>query len=128
MKIKGSLGAILSLAALFIFDGLIEMNVLPMFFRDISIPFKASGKPIGSALFSLTFFHLFLIVLNILAISYVLNRFGFKNNVYPSSREGKMDFIMIMIFSLSGLAMWYYPIFLILFISTGAYFVDVELK
>ncbi len=92
------------------------------------MPLQETGKPIGGSLFSLTFFHLFLIVMNILIISYILNRFGFKNKIYPTNREGKMDFIMLIMLSLSGLAMWYHPLFLIFFISAGAYFVLIELK
>jgi hypothetical protein len=113
---------------LFILDAIIEIQFLEFFYRGIPIPFQETTKPIGSSLFSLTFFHILLIVLNILAISYILNRFGFQNKIFPSSLEGKMDFVFLIAFSLSGILMWYFPIFLISFITTGAYFLIVELK
>jgi hypothetical protein len=128
LKNKGRLGVIFSLAILLILDALIEIQFLEIFYQGIPIPFQETSKPIGSSLFSLTFFHILLIVLNILAISYLLNRFGFQNKIFPSSPEGKMDFGFLIAFSLSGLLMWYFPIFLLSFITTGAYFIIVELK
>ena len=128
MQLKTGIGSILSLLGLFIIDALVEIQFLNFVYKDIPIPFEETSKPIGSTLFSLTFFHVLLIVLNVLVISYVLNRFGYKNKIYPSSLNGKMDFTFLILFSLSGLLMWYYPIFLISFIVTGVYFIIVELK
>lgn len=128
METKGRLGVILSLIILFILDAIIEIQFLKFFYQGIPIPFQETTKPIGSSLFSLTFFHILLVVLNILAISYLLNRFGFQNKIFPSNLEGKMDFGFLIAFSLSGILMWYFPIFLIFFITTGAYFIIAELK
>jgi len=128
LETKGRLAVILSLAILLILDALIEVQFLEFFYRGIPIPFQETSKPIGSSLFSLTFFHILLIVLNILAISYLFNRFGFQNKIFPSSLEGKMDFVFLIALSISGILMWYFPIFLLSFITTGAYFIIAELK
>ena len=119
---------VLSLIGLFVFDTLIELQILPIYHRGIPVPLEASPKPVGSSLFSFTFFHLFLIILNIMAISYILNKFDFKNNVFPIAFDEKINLIIFLIFSLSGSVMWFYPIFLIVFISTGVYLLISELK
>jgi len=128
LKNKNALGAALSIVGLMILNILLVLKTLPLFYKGIQIPLQESAKPIGSSLFSLTFFNLFLIMINILIISYVLNKFGFSNKIIPSIFEEKVSIALLLIFSLSGLAMWYYPIFLIAFVSIGLYLLIIELK
>lgn len=128
LKNKNALGVTLSLAGLMILNILIVLQVLPFFYEGIQIPLQTTSKPVGSSLFSLTFFNLFLIIINILIISYILNRFGFSNKIIPSIFEEKVSIALLLIFSLSGLAMWYYPIFLIAFVSIGLYLLIIELR
>lgn len=128
MKNRSVLGAVFSIAVLMILNILLVLQILPLFYEGIQIPLQESAKPIGSSLFSLTFFNLFMIIINILIISYILNRFGFSNKIIPSIFEEKVSIVLLLVFSLSGLAMWYYPIFLIIFVSIGLYLLIIELK
>jgi len=128
LKNRSVLGAVFSIAVLMILNILLVLQILPLFYEGIQIPLQESAKPIGSSLFSLTFFNLFMIIINILIISYILNRFGFSNKIIPSIFEEKVSIVLLLVFSLSGLAMWYYPIFLIIFVSIGLYLLIIELK
>jgi hypothetical protein len=106
----------------------LEINLLPYFYKGIPLPYGVTAKPIGAIIFPLTFYHLLVIVLDILILAYVSERFGFKVGIFPKTKEGIIDTISLIAFLFSGFMLWYQPLFLLPFILTGGYLVFVEMK
>jgi len=92
------------------------------------LPYGITAKPIGAIIFPLTFYHLLIIVLDILILAYISERLGFKVDIFPKTKEGIMDTISLIVFLFSGFMLWYQPLFLLPFILTGGYLVFVEMK
>jgi hypothetical protein len=106
----------------------LEINLLPYFYKGIPLPYGITAKPIGAIIFPLTFYHLLIIVLDILILAYISERLGFKVDIFPKTKEGIMDTISLIVFLFSGFMLWYQPLFLLPFILTGGYLVFVEMK
>lgn len=117
--------AIIAILGLNIF---LELNLLPYFYRGIPLPYGVTAKPIGAIIFPLTFYHLLIIVLDILALAYIGERIGFKIGIIPKTKEGIIDTIILIVFLFSGFMLWYQPLFLLPFMLTGSYLVFVEMK
>jgi len=75
------------------------------------VPFKSSGSPIGGAFIPATFFNVLLIVANIFGFAYILHKAGFNLGLMPKRRNDWLDIIVLFTFLISGMAIWYIPIF-----------------
>lgn len=92
------------------------------------VTFGETGKPIGAALVPATFFNVLLIVANILGFAYILDKAGFNFGLIPKTRNDLLDILVFFIFLVSGLAMWYIPIFLLAFLISGILLVVAQLS
>jgi len=119
---------ILAIIVILALNILLEVNLLPYFYKGIPLPYGVTAKPIGAILFPLTFYHLLIIVLDILALAYLCEKIGFKVEIIPKTKEGIIDTILLIVFLISGFMLWYQPLFLLPFILTGAYLIFTEMK
>ena len=116
------------MAALVIIDLVVEVTILPLLYRDVPIPFQATAKPIGDSLFSVTFLQLTLIASNILVFIAVLKRIKYRSDSIPTKNVDWLDLIAFLALAASGLAMWFYPIFLMIFLGAGIYLFLTEMR
>lgn len=100
---------------------IIEIELLPLLYRGIPVPFGETAKPIGGALLPATFFNVLLIAANVFAFAYLLRKFGFDLGLFSKTRNDWLDVLIFFIFLISGMAMWYSPIFFLPLLITGLY-------
>lgn len=74
------------------------------------------------------FFNVLLILANILCFGYILHKAGFSLELIPKTRNDWLDVLTLFIFLMSGLAMWYIPIFLLAFLISGVLLVAGQLS
>jgi len=116
-------------AAVVALDAALETLLLPILYEGIPIPFAGGSKPIGGVLFVATFFHMVLIAASAIVILFVARRLNMKaGELLPRSRGGWVDLFFLMLLLASGLATWFNPLALILFIASGIYLVATELE
>jgi len=92
-----------------------------LLYRGIPVPFGETAKPIGAALLPATFFNVLLIAANIFGFACILHKAGFNLGLIPKARNDWLDLVAFFIFLISGLAMWYFPIFFLPLVITGLY-------
>jgi len=92
------------------------------------VPFKETAKPIGGVFIPATFFNVLLIAANVFGFAYILHRAGFKLGLVPKTRDGWLDVLAFFIFLISGMAMWYIPIFFLAFLVSGLLLVAGQLS
>jgi len=109
-------------------DLILEIKLLPLLYGGIPVPFVETGKPIGAVLFHATFFNVLLIAANVFGFAYVLQKAGLSLGLIPKTRDGWLDTIVLFTFLVSGMAMWYFPIFLLPLVTTGIYLVVGQLS
>ena len=109
-------------------DLILEIKLLPLFYRGVPVPFGETGKPIGAALVPATFFNVLLIAANILGFAYILHKAGFNVGLLPKTRNDWIDLLAFFIFLISGMAMWYAPILLLTFLISGVLLVAAQLS
>jgi len=122
--------ALISLILIVVFiDILLEKFLMPLFYEGLPLPYPATGKPIGAALISATFFHTLLISGSIFAIGLMAEKVGFKlDELTPKTTQGKINLLMLFVMLASGMVMWWHPIAFLPFIITAAYLTIVELS
>jgi hypothetical protein len=108
--------------------GALEILLLPFFYGGIPLPLPNSAKPIGGALFVVTFFHLLIISGSLFAFALVLKRFGIESKLLPKTRNDWIDVLMFFVLLVFGLLTWYNPLALIGVGVAGIYLAFVELK
>jgi len=99
-----------------------------LIYKGIPVPFGETGKPIGAALIPASFFHVLLITANIFGFAYILHKAGFNVGLLPEKRNDWLDVLALLIFSISGIAVWYFPIFFLPLAITGIYLVACQLS
>ena len=99
-----------------------------MLYREIPVPFTETGKPIGAGLLPATFFNVLLIAANVFGFAYVLQKAGLNLGLIPKTRDGWLDTIVLFTFLVSGMAMWYFPVFFLPLVITGIYLVVGQLS
>lgn len=104
------------------------IKFLPLLYGGIPLPFSETAKPIGGALLPATFFNLLLIVANAFGFAYLLHKTGFKLGVIPTTRNEWVDVLVFFIFLISGVAIWYFPIFFLPLVITGIYLLVSQLS
>jgi hypothetical protein len=109
-------------------DLILEVKLLPTFYTGIPLPFKSGINPIGGILLPATFFNVLLIVANIFAFAYILHKAGFELGLIPKTRNDWLDVIVFLIFLISGMGIWYTPIFLLAFLVSGLVLVTLQLS
>jgi len=92
------------------------------------LPFGETGKPIGAALIPAAFFNVLLIAANAFGFAYILYKAGFNVGLIPQKRNDWLDVVAFFIFLVSGLAMWYFPIFFLPLAITGTYLIMGQLS
>ena len=107
---------------------ILETRLFPLFYIGIPVPFGETAKPIGAALVPAAFFNILLIAANILGIAYILDKAGFNLGLLPKTRNDWIDILAFFIFLISGMAMWYFPIFLLAFLISGVLLVAAQLS
>ncbi len=115
-------------AALAVIDLAVETQILPLLYQEIPLPFPETSKPIGNALFSATSLHLALIASNLLVLTIILKKTGYEGGFLPSKKVDWLDLFALLMLVASGLAMWFYPIFMLVFICAGVYLVLTEMR
>lgn len=119
---------IVTVAVLAIIDIVVELQVLPLLYGGIPIPFQETSKPIGSSLFPATSLHIALIGSNLLILMLVLKKARYKGESMPSKKSDWLDLFALLALAVSGLAMWFYPAFMIIFIASGVYLLLTEMR
>ena len=109
-------------------DFIVEIQVLPSLYRGISLPFPETSKPIGNALFSVTSLQIALIAVNISVLIVVLKRIGYVGSSIPSRKGDWLDLFAFLAFALSGLVMWFSPVFMLPFIGAGIYLILTDMR
>lgn len=109
-------------------DFIVELQVLPSLYRGIPLPFPETSKPIGNALFSATSLHIALIAINIFVLIAVLKRVGYVGSSIPSRKGDWLDLFAFLAFALSGLVMWFSPVFMLPFIGAGVYLILTDMR
>jgi len=109
-------------------DLIVAIELFPLFYRGMPVPFGETAKPIGGALLPATFFNVLLIAANILGFAYILHKAGFNLGLIPNTRNDWLDVLTLFIFLISGLAMWYIPIFLLAFLISAVLLVVGQLS
>jgi len=107
---------------------ILEIKLFPLFYIGIPVPFGETGKPIGAALVPAAFFNVLLIAANILGFAYILDKAGFNLGLLPKTRNDWIDVLAFFIFLISGMAMWYFQIFLLVFVISGVLLVAAQLS
>jgi len=92
------------------------------------VPFEETAKPIGGALLPVTFLNILLIAANIFVFAYVLRKAGFNLRLIPKTMNDWLDVLVFFIFLISGMAMWYFPIFFLGFLISGLFLVASQLS
>jgi len=116
-----------ALGILFV-DLILEIKLFPFFYRGLPASFGETAKPIGAALVPATFFNVLLIAANIFGFAYVLHKAGFNLGLLPKTRNDWLDVLVFFIFLISGMAMWYIPIFLLAFLISALLLVASQLS
>jgi hypothetical protein len=111
-----------------IIDIVVELQALPLLYRGMPIPFPETSKPIGESLFSAASLHMILIGSNLLILMLVLKKAGYKGESLPSRKSDWLDLFAFLALVFSGLAMWFYPMFMIVFIASGIYLLLTEMR
>ena len=120
--------AVSIIAVLAVVGGL-EALALPFLYKGIPVPYPGGTKPIGGVLFVATFFHLLLITSSAIVVLLVARRLDLRAGEFlPKSRGGWIDLFFLMLLLISGLATWFNPLALILFIISGIYLIATELE
>jgi len=119
---------IVTVIVLAIVDIVVELQVLPLLYGGMPIPFPETSKPIGGSLFSAASLHIILIGSNLLIIMLVLKKAGYKGESIPSRKSDWLDLFAFLALVFSGLAMWFYPMFMIVFIASGVYLLLTEMR
>ena len=119
---------LVTVTILAVVDIIVEARIMPLLYQRIPIPFQMTSKPIGNALFSVTSLQLILITSNILVLVAVLRKAGYKSDLVPSRIGDWLDLFALLLLGVSGLAMWFNPFFLSLFLAAGAYLVLSEMR
>ena len=109
-------------------DLVVEIELLPLLYRGIPLPFIETGKPIGAALIPAAFFNVLLTVANVFGFAYLLQKAGFDLGLIPKTRNDWLDIMVLLTFLISGVAMWYFPIFFLPLVITGFYLVAAHLS
>jgi len=124
---KAHLTVISGAVGLICLDIILEIRLLPFFYRGIPVPFMETGKPIGAALIPAVFFSVLLIAANVFGFAYLLRKAGYDLGLIPKTKNDWIDAICFFIFLVSGMAMWYLPIFFLSLLITGLYLVVGQL-
>jgi hypothetical protein len=106
----------------------VEILALPFFYEGIPLPLPRSAKPIGGALFVVTFFHLLIVSGSIFAFAIILKRYGVENRLAPKGKNDWIDLGMFLALLLFGFLAWFNPLALIGLAVAGIYLVFIELK
>jgi len=107
---------------------ILELELIPLLYRGIPVPFEETGKPIGGILFQATLFNVLLIVTNVFAFAYILDKAGFNIGLIPKKRNDWLDVLVFFIFLMSGIAMWYIPVFFLAFLVSALLLVAGQLS
>jgi hypothetical protein len=122
-------GIIMPLIAILALDVVLETLAVPILYKGIPLPYGGGTKPIGGALFVATFFHLILIGSSVIVIVLIAKRSGMSTGeLLPKSRGGWIDLSFLIVLFVSGLASWFNPLAIVLFIISGTYLVATELE
>jgi hypothetical protein len=109
-------------------DLVIELQILPWLYGGIPLPFPETSKPIGDTLFSVTSLHMALIGFNLLVLMFVLPRTGYASRSIPSKSSDWLDLLAFLALAISGIVMWFYPVFMLVFLSAGIYLLLTEMR
>lgn len=109
-------------------DLILEIQLLPILYRGIPVPFEETAKPIGAALLPASFFNVLLIAANIFCFAYILYKAGFNIGVIPKTRSDWLDVLAFFVFVVSGIAVWQFPIFFLPMLITGIYLLVGQLS
>jgi hypothetical protein len=126
LKFKAIL--LITVAVLAVIDLIILTQVFPNLYQEIPLPLPETSKPIGGALFSATAIYITLIASNIIILLIVLKKAGYEGKSIPTKNSDWFDLIALLVLGASGLVMWFYPFFLLLFIASGAYLLFSEMR
>jgi len=107
---------------------ILEIELLPLLYKGIPVPFAETGKPIGAGLVPATFFNILLIAANVFGFAYILHKAGFDLGLTPKTRNDWSDVLAFFIFLISGVAVWYFPIFFLPLAITGTYLIMGQLS
>jgi hypothetical protein len=119
---------LVTVAVLAIIDVIILTQVFPNLYQEIPLPLPETSKPIGGALFSVTFIYVTIIASNIIILLIVLRKAGYEGKSIPKKNSDWFDLIALLVLGASGLVMWFYPFFLLSFIAAGAYLLFSEMR
>jgi hypothetical protein len=119
---------IVTVVILIFVDLVVEWQVLPWLYRGIPLPFPETSKPIGDTLFSVTSLHVALIGFNLLVLMFVLPRTGYASRSILSKSSDWLDLIAFLALAISGIVMWFYPVFMLIFLSAGIYLLLTEMR
>jgi hypothetical protein len=111
-----------------VIDIVLELQLLPLLYQGIPIPFPETSKPIGNTLFSATSLHMTIISSNLLVVMLVLKKSGYKGGSLPSKPSDWLDLLALLALAVSALAMWFNPAFMGVFIASGAYLLLSEMR
>jgi len=125
---KTLLTIVLGAIGILCLDLVLEIELLPLLYRGIPLPFIETGKPIGGALIPAAFFNVLLTVANVFGFAYLLQKSGFDLGLIPKTRNDWLDIMVLLTFLMSGVAMWYFPIFFLPLVITGLYLVTAHLS
>jgi len=107
---------------------ILEIVLLPLLYKGIPVPFAETGKPIGAALVPATFFNVLLIAANVFGFAYILHKAGFNVGLLPEKRNDWLDVLALLVFLISGIAIWYLPIFFLPLVIAGLYLLMGQLS
>jgi len=107
---------------------ILEIELLPLLYGGIPVPFKEGGKPIAGVFLPATFFNVLLITANVFCFAYLLHKVGFDLKVVPKTRNDWLDVLVFFVFSISGIAMWYIHAFFLAFLVSGVLLVAGQLS
>ncbi len=119
---------ILGAVGILCLDLIIEIKLFPLLYRGIPVPFEETAKPIGAAFLPATFFNLLLIAANVFCFAYILQKAGFDLGLIPKMGRDWLDILAFFIFAISGMAVWYFPIFFLPLVVTGLYLLTGQLS
>jgi len=128
LKAFGLGKVVLAVVALLSLDLILETQLTPFFYRGIPLPLTETSKPIGAALLPMAFFNTLLIVANIFAFAYILHRMNIETGLIPKNRVEWLDTSAFLIFLISGIGLWYFPILLLPLLITGIYLIIHKLS
>lgn len=69
-----------------------------------------------------------LIGFDLLVLMFVLPRTGYASRSIPSKSSDWLDLLAFLALAISGIVMWFYPVFMLVFLSAGIYLLLTEMR